>query len=558
MDSVNEPNVEVVVIMSSAQVGKTEIINNIIGYHVDYEPCPMLCLQPTLDMGQTWSKDRLAPMIRDTPALRFKIKSVRSRDSGNTLLHKPFAGGHITIAGANSPASLASRPVRLLLCDEVDRYPASAGTEGDPISLGKKRTTTFWNRKIIITSTPTVKGASRVDREYELSDQRRFFVPCPHCDEMQLLSWDRIVFDKKDVEGSTILSCVNGCVIEEKDKQKMLEGGEWIPQMPFNGRAGFHLNELYSPWKKWWEVAKDFLEMKDDPETLKTWVNTSLGECWEEKGDAISDEGLLQRRESYDHEALPDDILFITCSVDTQKDRLEALTQGWGDKFEHWDVEHKVFYGDPNQPRVWQDLDDWLLTPYKVDGVNLKIAITVVDSGGHHADQVYNFCKPREGRRVFAIKGSSKYYAPIASRPTLNGSQKVKVFSVGTDTAKDTIVLGWLNNIDSEEEDRLGRLHFPHTHDEEFFKQLTSEKRVTKNFRGTKKLAWKKVRDRNEALDLHVYNYAAYMILAPNIKVILKKRELRNAPAKPQEKPRQATQRPRTISRRSKNWATDL
>ena len=222
MDAVNDPRTEMVVIMSSAQVGKTEIINNIIGYNVHLDPSPILLLQPTLEMAEAWSKDRFAPMLRDTYVLKGLVKDPRTRDSGNTLLHKRFPGGHITMAGANSPASLASRPIRLVLCDEVDRYPVSAGTEGDPVSLAKKRTTTFWNRKILLTSTPTIKGASRIESAFEQSDQRRFYVPCPQCGEKQTLKWQQVKWEQGDPkdgdekhkpETAAYICEHNGCII---------------------------------------------------------------------------------------------------------------------------------------------------------------------------------------------------------------------------------------------------------------------------------------------------------------------------------------------------------
>lgn len=537
-------------IMSSAQIGKTELLNNVVGYYVDYDPSPILVLQPTLEMAQTWSKDRLAPMLRDTPALRFKVKSPKSRDSGNTMLHKPFPGGHITMAGANSPASLASRPIRIVLFDEVDRYPVSAGTEGDPVSLARKRTATFWNRKVILTSTPTIKGVSRIEEEFELSDQRRYHVPCPHCEEKQVLKWSNIVFDKDD-PSTAHYACVNGCVIDESKKQWMLMRGEWIAEAPFKGRAGFHLNELYSPWRRWSEIVVDFLEAKDRPDKLKTWTNTSLGETWEEKGESLEYGSLMSRVEAYDSESLPDDVLFITASADVQGDRVEALSQGWGRDMEHWDIEHKIFWGDPARKEVWQELDAWLLKTYSVAGRGLKVACATVDSGGHHTDHVYNFCKARQGRRVFAIKGSSQYYAPVASKPTQTGRQRVMLYSVGTDTAKDTIVLSWLKN----DEPGPGYIHFPNDADEEYFRQLTGEQRKTVFFRGNKRLKWEKTRERNELLDLHVYNYAAYVILAPDIEAIVASR----APKKPTPEPElpRSTQRKRP-ARRRKTWAQDI
>lgn len=551
MDAVNDPNTETVVIMSSAQIGKTELLNNVVGYYIDYDPTPILVIQPTLDMAQTWSKDRLSPMLRDSPALRFKVKPVKSRDSGNTMLHKSFPGGHVTAAGANSAASLASRPIRVVLLDEVDRYPISAGTEGDPVSLARKRTATFWNRKIILTSTPTIKGVSRIEKEFELSDKRQFHVPCPHCEEKQPLVWANIVFDKDD-PAQTNYACLNGCVIDEKDKLWMLQRGEWIPQEAFNGRAGFHINELYSPWRRWAEIVKDFLEAKDDPEKLKTWTNTSLGECWEERGESIDHGNLMSRVEAYDADSLPEDILFITAAADVQGDRIEALSQGWARDMEHWDIEHAIFWGDPAQPQVWKELDTWLLKTYPVGNRGMKAACTTVDSGGHHTEHVYNFCKPRQGRRVFAIKGSSQYYAPVASKPVQTGRQRVSLYSIGTDSAKDTIVLSWLQ----VEEPGPGYIHFPCTVDEEHFRQLTAEQRKTVYYRGNKRLKWSKRRERNEVLDLHVYNYAAYVILSPDVAAIVAKRN----PEKPKEepKPRRSTQPKRPVRRRSKNWVQDI
>ena len=320
MDAFSDHDVSEVVIMSSAQVGKTEFLNNVLGYHVHQDPSPILLLQPTLEMAETYSKDRLAPMIRDTPALNELIKDPRARDSGNTLLKKNFPGGFLAMAGSNSPSSLASRPCRIVLCDEVDRYPASAGTEGDPVNLARKRTATFLNRKICLTSTPTEKGKSRIEIAYEASDKRRYAVPCPHCDEMQPLDWSNVKWDKDKPETAHYVCRECGCVIDHKEKVKMLKGGEWVAGAPFKGVAGFHLSELYSPWRTWAEVAIDFLQAKQQPELLKTWVNTSLGETWEESGEKADPDILYSRREEYTDP--PEDVLLVVASVDTQDDRL--------------------------------------------------------------------------------------------------------------------------------------------------------------------------------------------------------------------------------------------
>jgi phage terminase large subunit GpA-like protein len=367
---------------------------------------------------------------------------------------------------------------------------------------------------------------------------------------MQPLVWAHIVFDPANPE-EVHYACVNGCVIDEKDKLWMLKNGKWVPQAKFSGRAGFHINELYSPWVRWNEVVKAFLEAKGKPEKLKTWTNTSLGECWEDKGEAVEHESLANRVEAYDADSLPDDILFITAAADVQGDRIEALSQGWGRDMEHWDIEHKIFWGDPAKKEVWAELDAWLLKTYPVAGRGLKAVCTTVDSGGHHTDHVYKFCKPRQGRRVFAIKGSSQYYAPIASKPNQTGRQRVMLYQIGTDTAKDTIVMSWLK----VDEPGPGYIHFPADADEEYFRQLTAEERKAKYIRGRKMLRWEKRRERNELLDLHVYNYAAYEILSPDIEAIIKNRQPKQE--KPKEKPRRSTQ-PRRPVRKRKNWVQDI
>jgi phage terminase large subunit GpA-like protein len=558
MDAVNDPSIETVCIMSSAQIGKTELLNNVVGYYIDHDPAPLLVLQPTLAMSEAWSKDRLAPMLRDCPTLRDKVQDPKSRNSGNTLLHKTFAGGHITMAGANSPASLASRPIRIVLCDEVDRYPSSAGTEGDPVSLAKKRTATFWNRKIILTSTPTVKHESRIEAEFEKSDKRRYFMPCPHCDFKQIFKWSNIVFDKENLDEDVYYSCENGCVIEEKDKHKMLARGEWIAECETRGRAGFHLNELYSPWRKWREVVQDFLEAKDDPELLKTWTNTSMGETFEIKGVEIAGDEVYHRGEAYDEDVIPDGVLFLTAAVDTQGDRLEAQIYGWGENKERWVFPVKIFWGDAGKKEVWNDLDQWLLKTR--GGLNkFKIACCLVDSGGHNTSEVYAFCKARQKRRVFAIKGSSQHGAPLVSKPSQVGKERAMLYSIGTVAGKDAVKSSL-----SITEQGAGYVHFSHDLDDEYFNQLVkSEVRRTKRIQGAIVGFYQQKRDRNEGLDLAVYNIAAYAVLDPNVHAIKKKHRASENAAPPEaleEEPQQIIPTPIIRRRQQKsrrgNFAT--
>lgn len=540
MDAVNDPAVETVVVMKSAQVGWTEILGNVIGFFIDNDPCPILIIQPTLEMGEAWSKDRLAPMVRDTPALHNKIKDAKSRDSGNTLLHKTFPGGHITIAGANSPAGLASRPIRVVLFDEVDRYPPSAGAEGDPIALASKRTTTFWNRKKLMGSTPTVKGVSRIESAYEGSDQRRYFVPCPHCGTFQTLKWGGPdhPFGVKwpDENPSEAYYVCEHCasVITDADKAEMLRLGEWRPTKPGGAIAGFHINELYSPWVTFGEMASNFVEAKRLPETLKTWVNTALGETWEEAGETVDETGLLARRENYGPE-IPLAASVLTCGVDVQDDRIECETVAWGHGEESWSVEYQVFTGDPARPEVWKALDDYLLSTFDHEsGAKLRISSACIDSGGHHTKQVYAFTSRRFARRVYATKGVAGPGKPLISRPNKNSKAKGRVFMLGADTGKDS-VYARLKISDPGP----GYCHFPAHYDADYFAQLTAEKVVSKYTHGFRTRVWvkKSAHARNEALDCRVLAMAALEIINVRIDRVSARIAQRQAPKPEPEKP---------------------
>ena len=501
-------------IMSSAQVGKTEIINNIVGYFIDQDPSPMMVLQPTVEMAKTWSHDRLAPMVRDTPCLKSLIADNKSRASSNTLFHKSFPGGHITMTGANSPTGLASRPIRIVCCDEVSRYPQSAGAEGDPVNLIRKRTTTFHNRKIVLTSTPTLKGACRIEQEFSISDRRYYEVPCPHCQHEQRLKWANVQWPEGK-PGEAVMVCTEcGGVIEDKHKPKMIKNGSWIAELPGGKIAGFHLNELYSPWRTFADVAEDFAEAKKNPETLKTWVNTSLGETWEEAGESLSEHLLSERKENYAIDAIPPEVLLLTAGADIQKDRIEVSIVGWGLDQECWILDHVVLYGDPTQQKVWHELEEVLTKTY--DGH--RIAGAAIDSG-YLTEYVYQFTKPRSSRRVFAIKGQAGMGKPLTTKPKPVGRTRTPMYTVGVDTAKRTIYARL--RLTSGE----GYIHFGVDFDDEYFQQLTAEKMVTKYRRGFPVMEFVKTRDRNEALDCLAYAYAALDNLNVKLAALAAKRK---------------------------------
>lgn len=509
-----------IVWMAGSQVAKTRTGLNWVGYVIDCAPGPMLMVQPTVDTAKRVSKQRLAPMLENVDALRRKIKPSRERDSGNTQLEKEFPGGILILGGANSAAGLRSMPVRNLFLDEVDTYPADVDGEGDPVSLAEKRTGTFGNRrKIYISSTPTIKGLSRIEAEYLASDQRRYFVPCPHCGFFDWMRWENIRWPEGEPDLTQLLCVACAALVEERFKTQMLDRGEWRPTAKSDGRTvGFHLSALYSPlgWKSWRQLAADFIDASKEPLKLKTFVNTELGETWEEKGDTFDADDLQARLEDYGVE-VPHGVGLLAGSVDVQGDRLEWIVKGYGAGEQSWLIAAGQVPGDPAKDQTWIELDKELLQTFThASGRKLAIRAIAVDSGGLHTDYVYKFCKVREQRRVagqsqrvLAIKGVGGTGREILSRPSKANRYKCTLYPIGVDTAKDTIFSRM-----HIEKAGAGYLHLPTWVDREYLEQLTSEKAIKKYKRGVGVVReYVKIRDRNEALDLEVYALAALYAL---------------------------------------------
>lgn len=509
MDSIHEPGVRELVIMSSSQLLKTEVILNMIGYFAKQDPCPILVIQPTVEMAQSFSKERLAPMIRDTKTLTPLFADARSRDSASTILKKQFRQGYVQLAGANSPAGLAMRAIRLLLCDEIDRYPVSAGKEGDPIAIAQARLETFWNSLLVLTSSPTDKGASPIERHYQLSDQRRCFLTCPHCRKPQVLTWSHVIWPK-DEPRKALLHCeACGSPWPESARQAMLQHHEWraTSEAQVEGRVGFHGSKLYSPWKQPYQLALDFLEKKKERETLKAWVNTTLGESFEVPGDRLEWSQLYTRRAHWAH-PIPNGSQ-ITAGVDVQHDRVEVTLVSWGKGEEAWVLDHRRLYGDMSAQSIWDALLAYLREPrFRVDGEPMSVGLVCIDSGAY-TDEVYRFCR-RHARSLIPTKGSSEPAKPIADLPRTRNKQHVYLTIVGADTAKDL-----LYDRLSGAEPGPGYVHFPATEafDEEYFKQLAAEVRVLKMRRGVPYYIYEARRLRNEALDCLVLALAGIRIL---------------------------------------------
>lgn len=515
-----------VVFKKPSQVGGTECGNNWLGYIIDHAPGPVMLVQPSLDLAKRNSRLRIQPLIDECPRLSEKVSTPRTKDSANTVLQKDFDGGTLVMTGANSAAGLRSMPARYSMLDEVDAYPRDVDGEGDPVSLVRARSRTFSRRKEFLLSTPTLDGASKIDEEWEISDKRRYFVPCPHCAAFQYLKFAQLQWPEGKPQDASYYCEHCGIEIKEKYKTKMLLNGEWRAEQPTSDTVGFHLNSLYSPigWYSWADIAKDYeeakkqLEQEKKTELMRTFTNTVLGETFKEPGEAPEWKRIYLRREQYKIGVVPEDVYFLTCGVDVQKDRLELEVVGWGKKKESWSITYQVLQGDTAQDVVWKELETFLSETFpSEDGTeNFPIKMTCVDSG-FNTQHVYNFCRKFPINKVVPVKGADSL-SMLVGLPKVVDYKKgkhvvrraIRVFSVGVSLLKSELY-GWLK-IDppiGEEISPTGFCHFPE-YDEEYFKQITAEKVVARrNRKGFAITEWVKDRERNEALDCRIYARAA-------------------------------------------------
>lgn len=533
----SDPNYEEVVFCTSAQIGKTTILLALLLYYIQQEPAPILLVQPTKELAGSFSKDRLAPALRDAKSMAGLVAEAKSRDSNNTILSKSFPGGVINIVGSNAPSSLASRPVRVVLADEVDRYPPSAGTEGDPLQLAIKRSANFFNRKIIAVSTPTDELVSRIWARYLASDQRKYYVQCIHCDDHFVPRWEHIKWQKSP-DGThlpeTVLMYCPHCGSGHTDTQRQLsvKRGEWRIHNPASKVAGFHLSSLISPWAEMEKLVVEFLTAQKDVQKLKTFMNTQLGEVWQDRSDNIDELDLIARVEQYEPASLPKPITLITAGIDTQDDRLECSTYGWAAENEVWHIEHQVFHGNPANPALWAELEMYLKTRFqREDGYQLPIAAACIDSGGHYTQEVYAWTKRHKTQRWFAIKGRAGPLPVWPSRASYT-KEEGRLYIVGVDSAKETIY-GWLRNTDPGP----SYVHFSDRCTPDFFDQLSSARKVLTYRNGYTYYTWKKDPNRRaETLDCFEYALAAREALNVNIKTLRAKQEARVEKAKAEAK----------------------
>lgn len=544
-----------VVVGKAAQLGFTESGLNAVGCYMDISPCPIMYVMPTVDMAKAVSRSRFEKLIEGCEVLRLKIPEKRAKEGGNTILEKSFPGGIVVLTGANSAAGLRSRPIRVLILDEVDAYPLNLDQEGSPIALAEERTNTFGDRKkIYMLSTPTVEGQSVIQRELEQTDCSKFYVPCPECGGVQDLLFHQLRWDEGKPE-TVHYECVH-CEhhINERHKTFMLENGMWVATKPENASPyvkGYHINGLYSPqgMLSWAEIAKRYEDALKDLNKMRTFTNTVLGETYKEEGEAPEWQNLYNRREPYETNKLPIDVCFLTAGVDMQRDRLEIEIVGWCSGKRSYSIDYRVLVGDTSRREVWDELakvvtEQWL----RADGQMLPLRLMTVDSGNNPA-AAYDFCMRFDMSRVVPIKGSGSPTASTMISPPraihMNKQGKswpgLKLYTLGVSIIKSELY-GWLRqNVTEDGQEPDGYCHFP-MYDQKYFRGLTAEQIQWRIVKGYRRADWVQLYDRNEPLDCRVYARAAASILGmdrmhPADWEKLRGREIAKPKAEPKKKP---------------------
>jgi phage terminase large subunit GpA-like protein len=563
MLAITERDTHTVTVMAATQVLKTEFLLNTACYFIHQDPSPILFIQPTQGAAESFSKERFAPTVAATPILKQLIEPARSRTSENTVTHKAYPGGAIDFVGANSPTDLASRPKRIILADEIDKYPPSAGSEGDPLKLGEERASTYHalgRAKFARACSPTEEGTSRIGREYAASDRRKCFIACQHCGHEQVLNWSHVTWDKgpggEHLADTAAIRCEScGVVWSERDRQSSLAAladrsdkgwrqtreffcceelrvpDRWTAAgrayckvcekpAPYNGHAGFVVSKLYSARHRLAEIVREFLDARHDAELLRKFTNTALAELWKPRGrEGLDGTGLISRAENYGPDDLPDEVQVVTGFADVQGDRLEVQAIAWGADEEAWPFLYEIIQQDPAQPAAWKELDALTKRIFKTrEGRLLRFAAFGIDTGGHHGAQVYAFCRTRRRRRIFPTKGfaTGPLWTPRPSRSKTNDA----FWKIGTNAAKDAVYARLRINPPEAGQRKPGYIHFPAQDNfgPDYFSQLTVEVRETHRRGGQPYTVWVCPEGkRNEALDTFVGSLAVRRSLPRSI-----------------------------------------
>lgn len=519
MDAICDPKIPEVYIQAASQWGKTELILNGILYFTIQDPAPQLLVREVEKSGRSFSKERIDPMIRETPALQ-GVFSETQKDKKNTIEFKDFAGGYLAIGNAHSMASLASRPIRVVWLDEIDGYPTKAGTGGDPVQQAIQRTQNFFNRKVVAISTPTIEGVSRINELYKSGDQRRYNTPCPRCGALQVLEWSQIIYRQgQDIRLDDIHAVCKHCEgrIEEREKAAMSAEGVWVAENPESGVRSYQISCLLSPWVKWKDLVTHWIRINATRNTLElqTFVNLKLGEVFSEATHRMADEEIYSRAQAY-RVQVPRDVLCITSGVDVHDDRFEIEYLGHGEGFETWGIGYEILVGDTQQQSTWDRLlTEQLLRTFDAEDCTLKNWATAIDTQGHRTTECHAFVAANAARKIYGVYGVHGFNKPLVGKAKRSNRYRVSTYPVGVDVGKKMVY------------DRLrietpgpGYCHFPSDrasgYDETYYQGLNSEELRIDIKNDIKKRYWKQIRENNHPLDCRVYAIAALEIMKPN------------------------------------------
>lgn len=562
IDVIREPGIRRVSYMLGAQLGKTTILQAITAYFVAHMPKSMIWLLPSQGDLTTFRATKLEPMLQANAAIADRMAKPRGREGQNNASLISFVGGFLMFSWAGSARTLRGRSAPVTLADEIDGMPRAATEEkdeGDPVQLLMQRAASFGDESLHIeSSTPTTKDSSRIEAAFEAGDQRRFWVPCPHCGERQVLRWENVTWEGrqgdyeadaefKDHKPETAAYACAHCGAAWNDGERIaaVRAGEWRASKPFRGHASFHLCELYSPFRRLRDIVQSYLD-KLAVDSYNTFVNVSLAETWEVAGEVVDPTGLMKRRETYPAQ-VPMKGVYLTAGIDMQQDRLECEVVAWGEGEESWSVEYKVLWGDPLQGDVWDDLDDLLATTYQHEsGAELPIHAACLDTGGTggYPQAAAEYLKGKTGRRLFGIKGVPGWGRALVESPQRKRSgksaRKFDLFLVGVDEAK-LIVMRRL----AKEAPGPGHCHFPADREAEWFKQITAEKLILRYVKGQPIREWHKPdKARNEALDCRTYALAALKIMRPSMRRFAARLGVEHRPLPGEPKPKHAAPAP--------------
>ena len=534
LNALSNPDIEQVVIVAGVQCGKTQMAKNLLAWHIALDPAPIMLVLPGHKLVKQFSLKRLNPMIRAMPILQEKMLEAATYQENRTTRKmsdsydaKSFIGGHLRIVSAGSPDSLVSMPMRVVILDELDKAEASKSS-GDPEKLAVNRTVSYADRKIVKIGTPAIKETSRLIKAYELSDQRRFLIPCKSCGHAQALTFKQVQF--KSAKHRRTSEAKYQCYkckaqMTQRTLQAQIAKGHWKAQAK-SAIAGFHIWSIYSPFISMNDIVDEYLSASKnfDITAMQVFTNEKLAEGWELKGEGLPTNTLMNRAEPYQLRTPPPQVSVLTAGVDVQKDRLEVVVIGWGYQAnvgqQWWVVDYNVIYAPPTTQDSWTSLSRYLFQKFG----HKTIKAISVDTGGLWTQTVYEFCRQHQHRYVRAVKGAIKKTGPIIARPTQQDidyrGQKIKggvqLWGLNTYQLKNILYQSL-----SKPPDQPGAWHFSHELPPVFYDQLTAERLVDKKHTGD--LVWVcPPGRRNEVLDCTVYAIAAgYTIgldkIAPHI-----------------------------------------